>query len=135
MNLDINSDIIKNDPTYQEFLKNNPGRGFLKIRATSASEALPVSGMRIVVSKVIGANNVIFFDGETDSSGMINGITLPTSPKITNNLEPPEFTEYNLVATYELENFKKIYTISLCCSVSVIQNINVTPNIYDGGGE
>ena len=65
-----------NTKSYQDFIKNNPGKGNLKIRAYAASEALPVSGLRIVVSSTINNQKIIFFDGLTDSSGMINTISL-----------------------------------------------------------
>lgn len=129
MNINIDNPILNDDKDYQAFLKNNPGRGFLKIRATSASEAVPVEGVKITVSKEIGDNNIIFFDGKTDESGMINGITLPTPPKVTSDLVAPNFADYRLHAEYSSENFDKNYVISICCSISVIQYINVTPNI------
>ena len=129
MNINIDNPILNDDAAYLEFLKNNPGRGFLKIRATSASEAVPVEGVQITVSKEIGDNNIIFFDGRTDESGMINGIILPTPPKVTNDLVAPNFADYRLQAKYTPENFDKNYVISICCSVSVIQYINVSPDV------
>ena len=48
MNVSVDDPILKNDSDFQEFLKNNPGRGYLKIRASAASEALPISGVDII---------------------------------------------------------------------------------------
>jgi len=61
-------DKLKNDSVYQDFLNSNPGVGNIKVRATSANEAFPVSGVSVVVSKVIGDNTIIFFEGMTDES-------------------------------------------------------------------
>ncbi len=129
MNININDATLESDVAYQEFLKENPGRGLLKVRASSASEAVPVEGVEVIVSKDIGNNKIIFYDGKTDESGMINGISLPTPPKVTNNEAVPKFANYNLEAIYGPSNMDKNYNISICCSISVIQYINITPNV------
>ncbi len=124
-----NTELLKNNKDYQLFISQNPGTGTLKIRASSANEALPISNVKIIVSKKIGNDTIIFFEGQTDNSGMINNIKLPTPRKIQNNEEIPIFTEYDLEAKYEPSNFYKKYEISLCCSISIIQYINITPNV------
>ena len=120
---------VKDDNVYNEFLNNNPGRGTLKIRVTSASEALPVSGVNVVVSKEIGNDTYIFYEGQTDSSGMINNIKLPTPVRITSNLEVPNFTSYKVRVEYSKDKFDKTYEISLCCGSGLIQYVNITPNV------
>lgn len=120
-------DKLKNDSAYQDFLNSNPGVGNIKVRATSANEAFPVSGVSVVVSKVIGDNTIIFFEGMTDESGMINGIKLPTPSKNFNDLEAPAFTTYKLRAVYDPDKFDRTYDVALCCGVSIIQYINITP--------
>ncbi len=128
--------IIKNtdeklldDFEYQEFLKENPGRGVLKIRTSSASETLPVSDVLVTVTKVVGKNTIVFFDGKTDDSGMINGIVLPTPKRVSNDEEVPKFATYSLRAVHLNNNFDKTYDISLCCGVVAIQYINIVPNV------
>ena len=128
ININENDKII-NDSAYQDYLKDNPGTGYLKVRASSASEAMPIEGVNIIVSKKIGDNTIIFYDGKTDSSGMINNIKLPTPRRITNNEEAPSFSTYNLRAVYPTDNFDKTYDISLCCSITVVQYINITPDV------
>ena len=59
---------------YMDFIRKNPGIGNLKIRAYTASEALPVSGLNIIVSSIIAGNRIIFYSGKTDTSGMIPNI-------------------------------------------------------------
>ena len=125
----IKVDDVKDDNVYNEFLNNNPGRGTLKIRVTSASEALPVSGVNVVVSKEIGNDTYIFYEGQTDSSGMINNIKLPTPVRITSNLEVPNFTSYKVRVEYSKDKFDKTYEISLCCGSGLIQYVNITPNV------
>ena len=59
-------DKLKNNAEYNQFLRDNPSTGTLKVRTTSASSALPVSGVDIIVSKEIGENTIIFYEGKTD---------------------------------------------------------------------
>lgn len=131
MNISVDDPILSDDQAFQEFIRNNPGRGYLKVRATSANDAIPVAGVEVTVSKKIGNNNVVFFQGQTDNSGMINGIVLATPSKASSDLEAPSFTDYELRAIYEKENFDKLYKISLCCRASVIQYINIIPNVKE----
>ena len=63
----INDQSFINSKVYQDFLKENPGSGYLKIRAFTANQAIPISGLNIIISKNIDNNNVIFFEGTTNS--------------------------------------------------------------------
>lgn len=118
---------LKNNSEYQEFLRKNPGIGTLKVRVSSINQALPVEGTLITVSKKIGDDTIVFFNGETDESGMINNIKLPTPMRVESDEIEPSFTTYQLHAVYKQSNFDKMYDIALCCGISVIQNINITP--------
>ena len=81
----FNDASFKNTSSYQNFISANPSEGYLKVRASAASQALPISGLKIVVSKIIDGNKVIFFEGTTDSSGVIEKITLPAPKLNTDN--------------------------------------------------
>ena len=113
--------------TYQRFIRDNSGFGFLNIRAYGANSAIPIANMKVEVSKIIDNIKVIFFEGKTDSSGNIYNIKLP-SPLISNDdLEIPSSIEYNVDATYNnevLPFFIKIYS-----NIQVVQNINVVPSM------
>ncbi len=113
----INSDVYKN------FLSNNPSRGFLNIRAYAASQAVPVSNLKVVVSTIINNNKVIFFEGLTNSSGTISGITLPTPKLDNNNLDMPRTIMYEITVS----ELNKSYKVNMYENVSVIQNISVAP--------
>ena len=125
----INDPEFINSSNYQDFIEKNPSRGFLKIRAFAASQAIPISGLNIIVSTNIGNSNVIFFEGNTNSSGVIENITLPTPRLDTNNLNAPNKTTYNILATYTPNNISKTYKVNMYENVSVIQNISIVPNI------
>ena len=126
-NTDI--EVLKNNQDYQQFLRDNPGSGVLKVRATSASEALPISDVKITVSKEIGNDIIVFFEGFTDESGMVNNIVLPTPVRVSSDEDVPNFTTYQLRAVHGGLIFDRTYNISICCGVRVIQYINIIPSV------
>jgi len=116
-----------NSSTYKEFIDKNKGKGYLSIRAYAASKAVPISGLNIVISKVINNIKVIFFEGATDSSGIISNITLPT-PLISNNeQEIPLSQEYDIFAFYKEQNL--VFKVLVYSNIQVNQNINIVPQI------
>ena len=123
------NDLDKN--IYDEFIKENPGIGKLKIRAYTASEALPVSGLNIVVSTVIENNKVVFFRGKTDSSGMISTISLPAPKLEVSNLVVPKTTTYKIEAYMDINNISS-FTVDMYDGICVVQNINYVPGVNYG---
>ena len=123
----INSDMYKN------FLMNNPSEGSLRVRAYAANQAIPISGLRVVISKEIDNNNVIFFDGYTNDSGLIDRVKLPTPSIDSNNLDAPKGIIYDITATYVPENINLYYKVNMYENVCVVQNINIVPSMMDGG--
>ncbi len=129
MTYNYNDEELQNLSWFQDFLNNNTGTGMLKIRAYSASEAVPVEGLNVIVSTLIDDNEVIFYEGYTDESGTIDRIVLP-APRISdNNLVSPLKTVYNIKALYPRENMNKEYSINMFEDVCVVQNINVVPDM------
>lgn len=126
MNNNINSE------DYNNFVKINTGRGKLKIRAYAASEALPVRGLKIVVSTFINNEKVVFFEGETDASGMVENITLPTPKKNVNNMEIPESIDYEIDASIEDNTKTQVYHVNMYDGICVVQNINYIPSSFGG---
>ena len=131
----INDTEFINSATYQKFLSDNPSRGYLSIRAYAASQAIPISGLKIIVSTIIDNSKVIFFEGSTNMSGIIEGISLPAPQLTANDLIAPNKTIYQVEATYPSNNLNKVYSINMYENISVIQNISVVPNMnLDLGG-
>lgn len=126
--------IFKESQLYQDFVRENPSSGYLRIRAYAASQALPISGLRIIVSKVVDNTKIIFFDGVTNSSGVIERITLPTPRLNTDNQVIPGATTYDIEAIYEPDNIDRMYSVNMYEGVYAVQNINVVPNFNNGVG-
>ena len=122
-----------NTEEYQNFIKDNPEVGYLKIRAYAASGAVPISGLRIVVSKDIGNNKIIFFDGTTNESGIIERISLPAPKLDPNDLDVPNKITYDINATYN--NINNLFKINIYEKIRVVQNISVVPEMMVSGGD
>ena len=117
-----------------DFIKENPSHGNLRVRAYTASGALPVSGLKVIVSTEFENSDIIFYEGVTNESGLIEKISLPAPKLIADNLDIPNKTTYDVLAIYEKENLNKVYKVNMYEDVCVVQNINVapdTPNVGD----
>lgn len=125
----FNDSNYMNTESYKNFILNNPTSANLNIRTTAANDAIPISDVRIIVSKEIDGNKIIFYDGLTDESGMINDIKLPTPRLITDDLEVPNSILYDLEAIYASDNIDRIYKILMYPDICVIQNINIVPTM------
>ena len=129
----INDNDFINSDLYKSFIKENPSRGSLRIRAYTASGAIPVKGLKVIISTEYDNNNIIFYEGVTNESGLIEKVSLPTPKLITDNLDVPKKTTYNILAIYEPEGLNKDYKVNMYEDVCVVQNINVAPKTLDVG--
>lgn len=111
---------------YKKFMIENTGRGILNIRASFANQALPITNLKVVVSKEIENYNVIFYEGVTNISGLIEKISLPTPPKENDDLIAPKNTTYKITTLYN--NRKYTYIVNMYDGICVVQNINIVPS-------
>ena len=97
-------------------------------RAYAANGAVPIEGLKIIVSTKINQNNFIFFEGSTNESGVIEKIVLP-APKINaNNLEAPNKLTYEIKASYLNNDIQKVYRVNIYENIYVVQNISIVPS-------
>lgn len=92
------------DADFNSFIRENNERGELRIQAFRGEQVLPSEGVNVLITKRIGDTDYIFFEGETDQSGIIDNIILP-APPIRNSLEygqPDSTVYYLLTATKDL---------------------------------
>ena len=120
---------FKQTESYKTFISNNPDNSYLKIQASRANSAMPVADVEVIISHIIDEYKVIFFDGKTNESGVIENISLPV-PKIdTNDMNIPLSTTYNIEAIYTKENVDILYKAKMFSGIDAIQNIDINPNI------
>lgn len=125
----VNDDNFINSTLYQNYLKENPTFGMLKIRAYAANQAVPIEGINIIIYKIIDNNKIIFFEGTTNESGVIERIKLPTPYLNGDDMKIPNKATYIMDANYLNNNLR--YNINMYENVCVVQNINIIPNIGD----
>lgn len=115
--------------TYQEFLDKNKEYGLLKVQAFAARQALPVSGVKVRVSKNFSDGEKVFFEGETDESGIIDNIKLHTTSKLLS--EHPEnvlpYAQYDFSAYHENYNTQSANNIQVFQDIKSIQPVRVVP--------
>ena len=122
------SDFMKTN-SYYDFISANTEKGSLKIRAYSANQAVPVKGLRIIVSHIIDNNKIIFFDGYTDDSGIIEKIVLPVPKLNISNMDVPNTISYDISVTDEADNINTTFIVNMYENICVVQNINVVPKL------
>lgn len=126
----ITYDEFKKLDIYKDFLESNPDLGYLKIKAFTAQEAIPLSKTEVIITKDIGSYKVIFYRGETDINGMINQIVLPAPKQVSSTSDAtPKYTLYELNALHEGYEIIREYQVGMLGNVKVIQYIKMVPII------
>ncbi len=125
-NVKITDSSFINSAIYKRFMDENTGRGNLNIKASFANQALPITNLRVIVSKEIENINVVFFDGVTNISGIIGKIILPTPPLDNDDLVAPKMTIYKITTVYNNKEYS--YNVNMYDGICVVQNINIVPS-------
>lgn len=130
MNLTPYEEFMKTEE-YKKFIEENPAIGSLKIQAFTAYQAIPIPDTEILITKKINDQQILFFKGYTDSSGIIENIELPAPSSLSSNeLEAtPAYTIYDLTAINEGYETIKKYEIGMFGDIKVIQYVKMTPQI------
>lgn len=128
---------FKKSSEYQKFSQENPAIGYLKVQVFTAYGAIPVPDTSILITKDIGENKVVFFQGKTDSSGIIDNIQLPAPNAVpeTDIDTAPEYTLYDLTAIHEGYESLKKYSVGMFGGIRVIQYVKMTPLVDMKGVE
>lgn len=128
----ISYEEFKNTDLYDDFIKENDDIGNLKVQVFTAYGAIPIENTNIVVYKDIEEYRVIFFQGVTDSSGIISDIVLPAPMMVKSNEDVPVYTIYNMTAFNTGYETLKNFSIGMLGGVNVIQYVKMLPDINIG---
>lgn len=123
----INDENFIKTSMYQKYMRENPSTGNLRIRASAANGAIPVEGVKAIITNEIDGNRVIFFEGYTNESGVIERITLPAPKLNISDLNVPNKTTYKLRITFPKENIDQTYDVNMYENICVVQNVNISP--------
>lgn len=128
------NEVIFDKEKYQSFIDENNGTGTLKVQAFVANQAFPLQGIDVKVFKNIGDDKVVFFEGETDSSGIIDDISLPAVVSKENVEQASDiiYTTYNIEAINPETKEKKEYEIAVFSDLKIIQSIRFSNNYLMG---
>ena len=115
--------------TYEEFLKENPENGKLKIQASTARGAIPIPNVHITVSKNFKDGKKIFFEGQTNSSGIIDNIELPAPDRNLSESPSDEipYSNYDILATHPEYTTEEYINANIFDGITSIQPINLVP--------
>lgn len=125
----ISYEEFKNTDLYQDFIRENPDLGYLKVQVFTAYGAIPIPNTSIIITKDIEEYKIVFFQGVTDSSGIISNIALPAPVTVTVSDEAPEYTLYDMTAISQEYEALKSYSIGMFGGINVIQYVKMTPKV------
>ena len=100
----------------------------MKVNVYTAGEVVPLSNTNILIMKMIGNYNVLFYNGITDKDGMIEEVILPSPPRVLNNYDIPLSTNYELSAIHLGYEDIKQYSINIYGNTKVIQYVRLIPS-------
>lgn len=116
---------MNKDKIYQEFLKENPENGILKVQVFMANQAIPIANVNILIEKEISNETLVFFNGMTNESGIIEAISLP-APKIEDN-DIPKYVSYQLIVKHPNYQGPTTYTIPIYSGQKMLQYVVLKP--------
>ena len=75
-----NSPPLTPEQARQQFTLAHPDRGTLRVQVSTAQGAFPVPEAAVTVARSFGGVSQILYRGVTDSSGILDGLSLPALP-------------------------------------------------------
>ena len=116
----------------EEYLRQNPKIGFLKMQVFTARGAIPVQGAQVTVSRRIGEGDHVFSSALTDRDGLIAPIPLPApdrslSEEPESQGEPVPFATYNIRTEYPGHVTVENFNVPIFDGIVSIQPVSMTP--------
>ena len=123
-------------PEYEEYIRQYPGRGSLKVQISVAQGAYPIKNVMVDVSQVLGGVRYSLYNDVTDISGIVDNMVLPArSIGTTLNAEDGMMPEAEYMITVFHPDFREITDCRVVIHdrVETILPINLTPVTGEGG--
>lgn len=122
--------------TYEEFLKNNPQTGTLRMQVYATNQAFPIGNARVRVLLELADSAREMFVGLTDTDGIIASIPLP-APDVAMSQQPSEsrYLPYSLYTTIiEHPNYvsAKYTNVPIFSGIESIQGVELVPLVSGG---
>ncbi len=122
----------RSEPTYNnltEFQNRNRGKGNMRVQVFSGREAFPIVNARVVVTKDFNEGTHTFFDDLTDTSGIVENMSLttPISDTATENNNILPYSTYTVRVTHPYF-ISTVYTnVPVFNGITSIQPVNMVP--------
>lgn len=110
---------------YTSFLKEHKGEGILKVHVYTAGGLFPLKGVHVQISKIFKEKKHIFFEGETEESGIIDSIFLPTL--LNSDIDIPKSTMYQVEASHPNYIQMSVQQTEIYNGIKSIQGIEMMP--------
>lgn len=120
---------VKQFPSQETFLRQNPESGFLRVQVFAANQAFPIPNATVVISKHFPKEDCIFFKAQTDASGIMSRITLPAPDRqladAPSAMQP--YATYDIAVSHPLFTAVRLADVAVFDSVETVQNVEMIP--------
>ncbi len=101
--------------------------GSLKVQVFMANRVYPVSSAHVVITGK--DNKKVYFDGYTDTNGVVGKLFLPAPKKSLSQSpqEKPPYSQYDITVSHPKFQTRKYLGVPVFSGVESIQNINLLP--------
>lgn len=122
----------ENMSEFDEYLEENPSKGFIKVQVYSGRSPIPISGAKVTVSKTL-SDKYVLSTVYTDRNGHTQTITLPAKPAAMS--QTPEgaipYTSYDILI--EKENYLSVENLNVPIFEGILSVQPVRMNADTGG--
>ncbi len=122
----------RKEPVYrnvEDFKAKNKGEGSLRVQAFSGRQTFPVVNARVIVSKDFTDGTYTFFDDLTDTSGIVENMTLssPGRNVATENNTVLPYSTYTIKVTHPFFRTTVYNNVPVFDGITSIQPVNLVP--------
>ena len=122
-------------PEYEEYIRQYPGRGTLKVQISIARGAYPLKNVMVDVAQIYNGVRYSLYNDVTDISGIVDNMVLPArSIESTLNAEDAAVDEAEYVITIFHPDFEEIRDCSVVIHdrIETILPISLVPITGEG---
>lgn len=118
--------------SYEQFLREHPGEGTLKVQITAARGTFPVEGATVEVSLMLDGERYVLHRNATDESGITDGMRLPAFPSSASQSEATASgsgTQYNVSIFHPAFAAKNDESVTIFDAIQTILPVTLQPII------
>lgn len=117
------------NPALLDFYQNNPQSGFLRLRVSTAQQAIPIYNAVVKIYLDLDGTKYEIASEQTDASGLTVPIALHT-PEKRLSLDPKNvrpYADYDIVVTHPEFRDASIFGIPIFDGITTTQNVEMQP--------